>query len=90
MVNLLKELCPCFLLSFHLLDMRTCKLETFLHLGVVSFGAVELPVGTQFPTEAVRLKVPFSTKPWTSSESNIGNLLMVPPDLILQHLLSFL
>ncbi|CAM0953906.1 unnamed protein product [Alopecurus aequalis] len=32
---------------------------------------------TQFPTEAVRLKVPFSIKPWTSSESNIGNLLMV-------------
>ena len=44
---------------------------------------------TQFPSEAVRLKVPFSIKPWTSSESNIGNLLMVPPDVILQHLLSF-
>uniref|UniRef100_A0A0E0L5Q8 Uncharacterized protein n=1 Tax=Oryza punctata TaxID=4537 RepID=A0A0E0L5Q8_ORYPU len=31
----------------------------------------------QFPSEIVRLKVPFSIKPWTSSEDNIGNLLMV-------------
>ncbi|XP_062180404.1 homeobox-DDT domain protein RLT2-like [Phragmites australis] len=31
----------------------------------------------QFPTETVRLKVPFSVKPWTTSEDNIGNLLMV-------------
>ncbi|KAL6848942.1 hypothetical protein ACP4OV_021525 [Aristida adscensionis] len=31
----------------------------------------------QFPMETVRLKVPFSVKPWTASEDNIGNLLMV-------------
>ncbi|KAL6610783.1 hypothetical protein ACP70R_040752 [Stipagrostis hirtigluma subsp. patula] len=31
----------------------------------------------QFPPETVRLKVPFSIKPWTTSEDNIGNLLMV-------------
>uniref|UniRef100_A0A0D9WJQ0 Homeobox domain-containing protein n=1 Tax=Leersia perrieri TaxID=77586 RepID=A0A0D9WJQ0_9ORYZ len=31
----------------------------------------------QFPSETVRLKVPFSVKPWTSTDDNIGNLLMV-------------
>jgi hypothetical protein len=25
--------------------------------------------------------VPFPVKPWTASEDNIGNILMVPPDL---------
>ncbi|XP_040376666.1 homeobox-DDT domain protein RLT2-like [Oryza brachyantha] len=30
-----------------------------------------------FPPEVVRLKVPFSIKPWTVSEDNVGNLLMV-------------
>ncbi|KQK04896.1 homeobox-DDT domain protein RLT2 isoform X2 [Brachypodium distachyon] len=32
---------------------------------------------TQFPAEVVRLKIPFSVKPWISSENNIGSLLMV-------------
>ncbi|KAL5232410.1 hypothetical protein ABZP36_031186 [Zizania latifolia] len=31
----------------------------------------------QFPSENVRMKVPFSIKPWASSEDDIGNLLMV-------------
>jgi len=35
----------------------------------------------QFPPETVRLKVPFSIKPWAASEDNIGNLLMVTPDI---------
>ncbi|XP_010260331.1 PREDICTED: homeobox-DDT domain protein RLT2 isoform X2 [Nelumbo nucifera] len=30
-----------------------------------------------FPPESVRLKMPFSIQPWTNSEENIGNLLMV-------------
>ncbi|KAF0917404.1 hypothetical protein E2562_017855 [Oryza meyeriana var. granulata] len=30
-----------------------------------------------FPPELVRLKVPFSIKPWTVSEDNVGKLLMV-------------
>jgi hypothetical protein len=34
----------------------------------------------KFPPETVRLKVPFSIKPWAASEDIIGNLLMVPPD----------
>uniref|UniRef100_A0A0E0C5V6 Homeobox domain-containing protein n=1 Tax=Oryza meridionalis TaxID=40149 RepID=A0A0E0C5V6_9ORYZ len=32
---------------------------------------------TPFPPEPVRLKEPFSIKPWTVSEDNVGNLLMV-------------
>jgi hypothetical protein len=35
----------------------------------------------QFPNDSVRLKVPFSVKPWTTPGDNIGNLLMVCPDL---------
>ncbi|EEE55157.1 hypothetical protein OsJ_02965 [Oryza sativa Japonica Group] len=31
---------------------------------------------TPFPPEPVRLKEPFSIKPWTVSEDNVGNLLM--------------
>ncbi|KAL6615773.1 hypothetical protein ACP70R_038043 [Stipagrostis hirtigluma subsp. patula] len=32
---------------------------------------------SQFPPQTVRLKMPFSIKPWTGSEDNIGKLLMV-------------
>lgn len=32
---------------------------------------------SQFPPQTVRLKVPFSVKPWTGSEDNVGKLLMV-------------
>jgi hypothetical protein len=35
----------------------------------------------KFPPETVRLKVPFSIKPWADSEDIIGNLLMVHPDI---------
>jgi hypothetical protein len=32
---------------------------------------------SQFPPTTVRMKLPFSIKPWTGSEDNVGNLLMV-------------
>ena len=32
---------------------------------------------SQFPPPTVRLKLPFSIKPWTGSEDNVGKLLMV-------------
>ncbi|KAJ1284714.1 hypothetical protein BS78_03G226300 [Paspalum vaginatum] len=32
---------------------------------------------SQFPPETVRLRVPFSIKPWIGSEDNVGNILMV-------------
>nr|XP_034595610.1 homeobox-DDT domain protein RLT2-like isoform X2 [Setaria viridis] len=32
---------------------------------------------SQFPPQTVRLKVPFSIKPWIGSEDNVGKLLMV-------------
>jgi hypothetical protein len=32
---------------------------------------------SQFPPTTVRLKLPFSIKPWTGSEDNVGKLLMV-------------
>jgi hypothetical protein len=32
---------------------------------------------SQFPPATVKMKLPFSIKPWTGSEDNIGKLLMV-------------
>ncbi|KAM0864539.1 hypothetical protein ACQ4PT_043854 [Festuca glaucescens] len=37
---------------------------------------------SQFPPEMVRLKVPFSIKPWTGSEDCVGKLLMIAFHLI--------
>jgi hypothetical protein len=47
---------------------------------------------SQFPPQTVRLKVPFSIKPWIGSEDNVGKLLMVimPSFLLFSMIVIFL
>ncbi|CAO2183310.1 unnamed protein product [Urochloa humidicola] len=54
-------------------------LPTMLHLDSDTLQQLDSFRGmlSQFPPQTVRLKVPFSLKPWIGSEDNVGKLLMV-------------
>ncbi|XP_062217174.1 homeobox-DDT domain protein RLT2-like isoform X4 [Phragmites australis] len=54
-------------------------LPSMLHLDIDTLQQLDSFRGvlSQFPPQMVRLKVPFSIKPWTGSENNVGKLLMV-------------
>jgi len=54
------------------------SLTAYLNLHVFLFFYSPFPgMLSQFPPTTVRLKLPFSIKPWTGSEDNVGKLLMV-------------
>ncbi|XP_062206469.1 homeobox-DDT domain protein RLT2-like isoform X2 [Phragmites australis] len=54
-------------------------LPSMLHLDSNTLQQLDSFRGmlSQFPPQTVRLKVPFSIKPWIGSEDNVGKLLMV-------------